>query len=666
MYYCQRQQVKAVIQLSLKILLTSLIFSHHAALANDIAPYSESDFLEPIPSVKAATRYDIPLSEAPSSVTLISREMIDAMPMVNFVDVLKLVPGFQVFYANGSIQGVTVNGQSDRFPRRLEIRVDGRTVYTPINSSVSWESLGLDSNDIAYIEVVRGSNVAAYGANAVQGAINIYTRNPLTDSGTEISYTTGDWNTRNTSVRHSFKAGAAAYTLRANYRENQGFEHLNDQSYADSAALQGVYTPSLLDEFQWELGYSDGNFGFGDGDRPEDFTDESIDTQWFSLNWTHQWGRHALKINTSANLGNYDRSHQVLLTEELGITALQLNALYPSQPDKLIEIEDGEREYKQYDLELEHLISLNNESNFLWGAGIRHQKLTAPAEFSTNSNSSETIYFLFSNIDWSFNQHWRANLGVMAEDHENNDPEFSPRLAVRYHLNQNHHFRISGSLAYRQPSLYEKERVIQRELDSGVIADLIFITDPDLDSEKFQTYELGYIGYWFDNKLSLDYRLFREYLDDGIKYVKYPNNDINSKFRLLENTESNRTSGYETQIQWRPDISWLISAQYHNARSENNLRSTDHIASLLVSKQLPFNWQISGTFYHQSEIKWLRGTRVPSWHRYDLKVSKSWQLNGADIDLALIVQNISDEEYLEYQAGNQFEQMTFVNLKVSF
>ena len=608
----------------------------------------------------------MPVSEAPSSVTLITREMIDAMPMVNFVDVLKLVPGFQVFYANGAIQGLTVNGQSDRFPRRLEIRVDGRSVYTPINSSVSWGSLGIDSNDIAYIEVVRGSNVAAYGANAVQGAVNIYTRNPLTDSGSEISHTTGDWNTHNTSVRHSFKTSTAAYTLRANYRENQGFDDLNDQSYADSSALQGVYTPTLYDEFQWELGYSDGNFGFGDGDRPEGFIDEDVDTQWFTLSWKHRWGRHQLQLNTSANLGSYERSLKVLLSEELDISPLELSTRYPGQADKLIEVEDGRREYQQYDLELEHHITLANNNNFLWGGGIRHQRLKAPAEFVGDSDTSESIYFLFSNLDWAFNQHWRANLGVMAEDHEQQDTEFSPRLAINYHLNEAHHFRISGSVAYRQPSLYEKERVIQRELDSGEIADLLFITDPDLGSEKFQTYELAYLGYWFNNTLSLDYRLFREYLDDEIIYVKHPINDINNKFRQLENADSNRTSGYETQIQWRPDPSWLVSAQYYNTRMEKYVRSAKHIASLLVSKQLPHHWQVSGAFYHQSEIKWLRGSRVPSWHRYDLKVSKGWQINRATIALALVVQNISNEEYLEYQTGNNFEQMSYLTLKISF
>ena len=96
------------------------------------------------------------------------------------------------------------------------------------------------------------------------------------------------------------------------------------------------------------------------------------------------------------------------------------------------------------------------------------------------------------------------------------------------------------------------------------------------------------------------------------------------------------------------------------------MRSPEHIASVLLSKKFNHNWQISGIFYHQSEIRWLRGATVPSWHRYDLKVSKGWQLNEADIDLSLIMQNISGEKYLEYQAGNEFEKMTFVSLKISF
>ncbi|MBL4781728.1 MAG: TonB-dependent receptor [Porticoccaceae bacterium] len=646
--------------------ITGLLLLSLNAGANDAELYSESDFFDPIPTVEAATRHRTPLSHTPASVTVITREMIDALPSNNFIDILKLVPGFQVFFANGSIQAVTINGQNDRFPKRLEIRIDGRSVYTPINSALSWESLGLNINDISGMEVVRGSNIAVYGANAAQGAINILTRDPLSESGSEVSYTSGDRNTHNFSARHSFKSAAAAYTLRTHYRENQGFDGLDDQSYVDSAALQGVYTPSPEDEFQWDFGYSDGSFGFGDGDHVEEFADEEVDTQWFAISWRRLAGAHTIKLRSSANLGNYDRSRLSPLTDVLGVSLAQLEEAFPGEPNQLIETEEGRREYEQYDFELEDHIALNGGSNFLWGLGLRHQKLTAPSEFSSKSSSSESVYFFFSNIDWHFNNYWEAHLGFLVEKHNSDDGEISPRLSINYHLNETQHFRISGSLAHRQPSLYEKDRVIQTKLSSGTVIDLSYIADPDLGSERFETYEFAYLGYWFDRRLSVDYRLFREYLEDAIRYIKHPYDDINGKFRQLESTDSINISGYETQIQWRPDSSWLISGQYYNSRVLLSYRSAKHIASLLVSKQLPFNWQVSGAFYHQSSISWRRGTDVPSWHRYDIKVSKGWQLNAATINLALIIQNLSDEEYIEYQAGNLFEQTTLLNLKISF
>ncbi|OUS12651.1 hypothetical protein A9Q89_05425 [Gammaproteobacteria bacterium 53_120_T64] len=634
--------------------------------ANDARSYSESDFFEPIPSVEAATRHSTPLSHTPASVTVITRDMINALPSNNFIDILKLVPGFQVFFANGSIQAVTVNGQNDRFPKRLEIRIDGRSVYTPINSSVSWESLGLTIDDISGMEVVRGSNIAVYGANAAHGAINILTRDPLTESGSEISYTTGDWNTHNVNVRHAFKNGGAAYTLRTHYRENQGFDDLDDQSHVDSAALQGVYTPSPEDEFQWDFGYSSGSFGFGDGDHAEEFADEEVDTQWLSFAWRRLAGSHTIKLRSSANLGTYDRSRLRPLTEVLGVSLGELTAAFPGEPDQLIETEEGRREYEQYDVELEDHIALDGGSNFLWGVGLRHQKLTAPAEFSSKSSSNESVYFFFSNIDWRFNDTWEAHLGFLTEKHGSEDGKISPRLSINYHPSKTQHFRVSGSLAYRQPSLYEKDRVIQIKLSSGTVIDLAYIADPDLGSEKFETYEFAYLGYWFNQRLSVDYRLFREYLEDAIRYIKHPYNDINGKFRQLESTDSIDISGYETQIQWRPDNSWLMSAQYYNSRVLLSTRSAKHIASLLVSKQLAYNWQVSGAFYHQSSISWRRGTDVPSWHRYDVKVSKEWRVNSATINLALIVQNLTDEAYIEYQAGNLFEQTTLLSLKVNF
>ena len=639
-------------------------------------PLSENDFLKNIPQAVAATRQSLPLSHSPSSVTIISRDMIEAMPTDNLADLLKLVPGFQVFFANGSIQAVTANGQSDRFPRRLEIRVDGRTVYTPINSSVSWESLALDPNDINHIEVVRGSNIAAYGANAAQGAINIFTRDPLASRGTELRLTGGDWDTRNISVRHSTQLGGNAVTLRAKYRENQGFDDLDDQSYVDSLALQGVHSQNFNNELRWELGYSDGNFGFGDGDHPDEIIDEDIDAHWLALEWQQRRHDHLITTRLSANMGVYDHSRTGLLSQALDLTPAQLSLQFPGAIDRPMELEVGRREYRQYDFELEHSFPLTQRGNFLWGFGARHQEVKAPNEFSNSSYQNYDSLFLFSNLQWQFDNRLSGNLGLFAEQNDQTSTGLSPRLSLNYQVSPQQHLRLSGSVARRLPSLYERERLIQLEVMPGTVADLIYISDPDLGAEKFQTYEFGYLGYWFDGRLSVDYRLFREYMDDGIDYIKYPYPDLDDKYRLLENVAEYRMSGYESQIQWRPAATWLVSFQYANVRIDGTIvhpdkttqlakRTPVHTGSLLVSKRLPGGWSISGAVFQQSRVSWRGGSKtIPGWHRYDLKIGKLWRIAGKRVELAGIAQNLSDEEYIEYQDGNTFGRHLLLQLEI--
>lgn len=639
---------------------------------------SEADYLSLIPSVVSATRQELPLTSSPSSVTIISRAMIKALPSTNLADVFKLVAGFQVFFANGSMQAVTANGQSDRFPRRLEIRVDGRTVFTPINSSVSWESLGLDLNDIDHIEVVRGSNIAAYGANAAQGAINIITRNPLSDRGTELSLMGGGWDTRNLTLRHTAQLDSTAMTIRAKYRENTGFDNLDDQSYVDSLAVQGVYTPNLTNELRWEAGYSDGNFGFGDGDRPEEFTDEDIASHWLMLEWTHRRDEHFFKSRFSANAGSYDRSRQGLLSTELELSPAVLMLAFPGATDRLVELEVGKRQFRQYDFEFEHSFNVMQRGQFLWGFGTRHQEVMAPDQFNRDGYQAYESYYLFSNLQWRLAHRWTTNIGLLSEENNKSDGEISPRLSVNYHLSDTQHFRVSGSVARRLPSLYERARLVQLEILPGTVADLIFISDPDLSAEKFETYELGYLGYWLDGRLSVDYRLFREYFDDGMDYVKRPYEDMDGSYRVLENVASYRMSGYETQIQFKPDLSWLISLQYANTRIFGTIphpdkttllakRSPHHTASFLVSKTIQNGWALSATGYHQSWVAWQGGAKlIPSWHRYDAKLAKQWRFSRGSTELALILQNVTDEEYLEYQNGNIFERTAFAQLTLSF
>jgi len=269
---------------SFLILLLVMLVSGPVYAMNEI---DEGDLLAEIPVIFSATRQSQHITEAPSSVTIISREMIQAMGSPNITDLFRLVPGYQAYSVNGSWFGVTSHGLSDKNPRRLEIRINGRSAYTytGIDSTISWMSLGITPDDIDHIEVVRGSNVPAYGANAILGAINIITISPLLASGTQINATSGSWDTRNTSISHAFKMGSTHSVMRVAYRENNGFRHVEDDAHVGHITFHTLSTPSARDSVEIEAGYSDASIGFGDGDHLDEFIDEDVKWSWLSVNW---------------------------------------------------------------------------------------------------------------------------------------------------------------------------------------------------------------------------------------------------------------------------------------------------------------------------------------------------------------------------------------------
>mgnify|MGYP001032562420 CR=1 FL=1 len=153
--------------------------------------FDEHAFLIDIPTVTSATRLTQHLSDAPVSMTVIDRATILASGAQTVPDLFRLVPGFQVAHVNTNKYAVTYHGHSDDFPRRLEVMIDGRSVYMPLISSPDWTSLGLKLDDIEKIEIVRGSNTATHGSNAFLGAINIITKHPSTESKVSGSLTLG-------------------------------------------------------------------------------------------------------------------------------------------------------------------------------------------------------------------------------------------------------------------------------------------------------------------------------------------------------------------------------------------------------------------------------------------------------------------------------------------
>lgn len=142
-----------------------------------------------VPEVLTATRLKQSPAEVPGSISVLDRELIVASGARDIPELMRLVPGMMVGYLSGNQPTVNYHGTSMSGARRLQVLIDGRSVYRPGLASVDWSDLPLALEDVERIEVFRGPNTVSYGANALMGVINIITRAPGESPGTRLKYT---------------------------------------------------------------------------------------------------------------------------------------------------------------------------------------------------------------------------------------------------------------------------------------------------------------------------------------------------------------------------------------------------------------------------------------------------------------------------------------------
>jgi iron complex outermembrane receptor protein len=183
-------------------------------------PFSETNDL---PMVLSATRLQQSLFDAPAAVTVIDHQMIEQSGIREIPELLRLVPGMVVGYESGSEAFVSHHGTSADLARRMQVLVDGRSIYQPLLASVDWIGLPLDIRDIERIEVIRGPNAASYGVNSFFAVVNIITRHPADVTGETVSYRRGENGIEDYHARIAKKVGAVDWQLSLTGRADEGF-----------------------------------------------------------------------------------------------------------------------------------------------------------------------------------------------------------------------------------------------------------------------------------------------------------------------------------------------------------------------------------------------------------------------------------------------------------
>lgn len=677
-------------------LLAVLLFVSPLVSAAELPSFTEADLIADIPLVVSATRRSQKLTEAPASITIIDREQIEASGAINIPDLFRLVPGIQAYHVTRNKFAVTYHGVSDDFPNRMEVMVDGRSIYIPLLSTVVWEAIGIEIDDIDHIEVVRGSNVPTQGSNAFLGSINIVTRSALSPERSSANLMTGNRNEQRGRFQHSVLGESGYARLAGGFSRNDGGTIYEDDAHNSYINLNGSLTLSLRDTLEVRAGFSSGQYDVVGADllshvaTPRDhdanyqhliWNHEASDESEFKLSFYHNY----LKLNVDAIPA------EEWLARELDIplnTATIFAAAFGIDGTSLRpDSEHGRTDL--YDLELQYNYYPSESLSLTSGMGYRYARALSDVLLDSDDWISEEHTRLFGNLQWNQSAKAVWNLGAMYELSSLAQPSFSPRLAFNYLFDKDSSIRIAHTRAFRVPSLLEHNSAynIRTNATHGyAIVEQISSAPESLKAERISSTEIGFYTRQPWRDIQFDVRLFHENIDNGINTYFLEADpaygDTNNSRSTKANTQQWESNGLEFQLKARPSPSSLAVFNYglintagSYDRNKGLLRDMQHYtpqdtASLLLSYTFTNQWQLSAAHYFMGTTRWLEGTSHnprKAYRRTDLQIRTQLPLSaGLDIEVRGIIQNLFDDRYQEFYDYNLFDRRAYLEVKLLF
>lgn len=188
--------------------------------------------------VTSVAKKEQKLNQVPAAVYVITQEDIRRSGLTSVPEILRLAPGVEVARISSNQWAITARGFNGRFANKLLVLVDGRSVYTTMFSGVYWDTLDVPLDDIDRIEVIRGPGATMWGANAVNGVVNIITKSAKQTQGGLVTAGGGNEPLAQGSVRYGDSLGPDAfYRIFGTYNNYDGVYNQNGAGYADNWEL---------------------------------------------------------------------------------------------------------------------------------------------------------------------------------------------------------------------------------------------------------------------------------------------------------------------------------------------------------------------------------------------------------------------------------------------
>jgi len=606
---------------------------------------------------------------------VIDREMLREAGVRRIADILRLVPGMVVGSRSPAVQSATYLGLSDDLSRRVQVLVDGFSIYTPSTGAVFWQDMPVTVDEIERIEVVRGPNTAAYGSQALLATIKITTIAPREVSRWGASGGVGSNGVRDAHARVATGNAQGAVMLSYAHQEDDG---MFDDPYSrgahrrDTLNLKGEHDLAPGLDMQWQLGVARARNGIH-ADLEHDvsatindaFSDDS-DHQFLVFHHRPASGDEwVLRLARTAQAYKEPDATRYELIFQPGQPLP--TSLFDAQPLSL----GRSFNTTSYEAELEHHLMPLQDIRAVWGLGFRREEVIGEQFFGTPETQRQDFARLFGHVEWRIAPDWLLNGGAMVENSSISDPMFTPRLALIHHLAPGHTLRASWSTGTRQPLLFESQGTTAAWAANGTPVWLTRATGAasgGLEAERATEWSLGYM--WEPRRdVRLDLRAFQLRVDNLIRALIRPNGTdaavwypfslahIDQGFSAvldMRNSEPVTVRGLEAQLDARiaRDLSVHLNYALTDAKDEQpaslgwpNYADTvpRQAAGMLLSQRLGAGWDTSLKLTYTSAMQWGFFTRdaLDDYTTVGLRIGYTSPIGAQRLRVDLVGENLN-------------------------
>ncbi|MFZ1986073.1 MAG: TonB-dependent receptor [Desulfatitalea sp.] len=616
------------------------------ALANDLTEMSIEDLMAV--EITTVARKAQRLTDTTSAVFVVSQEDIRRSGATSVPEALRMVPGIQVARISGDKWAISSRGFNGWFSNKLLVLIDGRTVYNMVYSGVYWRDQDVLLEDVARIEVIRGPGASLWGANAVNGVINIVTQPAAEVQGGLVTAGAGTEERSFGAMRYGGALGPSAHY--SAYVKHADHDDTVDSLGADSQ--DAWYISKGGGRLDWRAS-SQNDFTF-----QGDIHDGTSQSRSFAATLEPPYAMISEsedQFNGASALGRW--RHTFSAASDLIVQTYfdHSETAYTAYSEKV----------DSYDIDLQHRFGLGRRQEILWGLGYRlNQGDVQSTQIMTFDPAKRTddLFSLFVQDEITLLPNKLALIaGSKFEENDYTGWEAQPNLRLRWTPYDHHTFWTAVSQAVRTPSRFERDVRVTQPIAGSPGAVTVVSGNKDFASEELTAYEAGY-RFHPASQWGLDLTIFYNQYDQLRTFVPGAPFMEGSPPRWVVpfttfNAMEGETYGAELAVEWRPLDWWRLQGAYSYLQMDLRDPLADEFMGEMVEGENPehqLSLRSAMDFSHGIELDlWLKYVddlptalqSIPCYWTMDARIgwraTKNWSFD-------LVGQNLLDDQHPEF------------------